>query len=189
MGKLIMWNLVSVDGYFEGTKPWALEWFHHRVQGEALVHILEQLRTADMLIFGRKTYEGMFDYWQNATGDIAGLMNALPKVVFSRTLDRADWNNTRLVSTDPAPAVAGLKAQVKGNILIFGSAELSTALIEAELFDEYRLGLTPVLLGRGRPLFAPSAKKLELTLLEARPISDGMFLLRYAPEARLSAQT
>jgi len=83
-GKLMMWNLVSVDGCFEDETPWSLEWFQRGFNEAALAFALDQLRTGDVLVFGRKTYEGMFDYRPGATGDIAELMNTLPKIVFSR---------------------------------------------------------------------------------------------------------
>src|SRR5512135_1989212 len=102
MSRLIMWNLITLDGYFEGAKPWDLE-FHTSVWGDELERLsIEQLDAADRLIFGRATYEGMAAYWQPATGAVAERMNAIPKVVCSRTLDRADWRNTSLVKGDAA---------------------------------------------------------------------------------------
>jgi dihydrofolate reductase len=181
MGKLMMWNLVSVDGCFEDETPWSLEWFQRGFNEAALAFALDQLRTGDVLVFGRKTYEGMFDDRPGATGDIAELMNTLPKIVFPRALKGSDWNNTRVVAGDPVGFVAELKRQVERNILIFGSAELSMQLMNANLFDEYRLGLTPVVLGRGTPLFRRGAKRKELTLIEAREIALSLLLLRYAP--------
>jgi len=86
-----------------------------------------------------------------------------------------------VVAGDPVRFVAELKRQVERNILIFGSAELSMQLMNANLFDEYRLGLTPVVLGRGTPLFGRGAKQKELTLIEAREIAPSLLLLRYAP--------
>ena len=92
MTKLIMWNLLSLDGYFEGAKSWDLD-FHQSVWGDELERLsLEQLSSADGLLFGRITYEGMAAYWQTATGEIADLMNRLPKVVV--------WTNTRTRQLD-----------------------------------------------------------------------------------------
>lgn len=181
MSKLIMWNLLTLDGFFEGAGSWALDW-HHYVWGDELERIsLEQLRSAEMLLFGRVTYEGMAAYWQTAQGEIASFMNSLPKVVFSRTLDRAEWNNTKLVKGDAASEVLELKRQGQGNIFVFGSAGLSTTLMEQGLFDEYRLGLVPVVLGSGKPLFARSLSRLRLKLLENRQLSSGCVVLRYEP--------
>ena len=181
MSKLIMWNLLSVDGYFEGGKSWELDW-HPYIWGDELERFsLEQLRTAERLLFGRVTYEGMAAYWQAVTGEDAGFMNRLPKVVFSRTLKRAEWANTRLVEGDPIAEIEELKRQGDGNMFVFGSATLSATLTEHGLFDEYRLGVAPVLLGRGRALFEPSSSRLRLQLLEARSLSNGGIILRYEP--------
>lgn len=143
---------------------------------------LEQLRTADRLVFSRVTYEGMATYWQSATGEIADFMNHLPKVVFSRTLERAEWANTKLAKGDLVAEIQDLKRQGDGNMYVFGSANLSASLMERGLFDEYRLGLAPVLLGRGRALFGPSSSRQSLKLLEARSLSSGGVILRYEPQ-------
>ncbi|MDE3136117.1 MAG: dihydrofolate reductase [Acidobacteriota bacterium] len=181
MSRLIMWNALTLDGYFEGTKSWELDW-HKYIWGEELERFsVEQLRSADRLLFGRVTYEGMAAYWQTAEGEVAEFMNRLPKVVFSRTLARADWANTKLVKGDLVAEVKELKRQGNGNTFVFGSSNLSAELIEHGLFDEYRLAVAPVLLGRGKPLFGPIGKRLPLKLLEARPLSNGGVILRYEP--------
>jgi dihydrofolate reductase len=177
--KLIMWNLITLDGCFEGEKNWDLPW-HERLWGEELERFsLDQLQSSDLLLFGRVTYEGMAAYWQAAKGAVADYMNGLPKVVCSRTLQTASWNNSTLVKDNVAEEVASLKQQGNGNMFVFGSANLSKTLIDERLFDEYRLGIAPVLHGRGRPLFTGDGPPLELQLLEARPLSTGCIILRY----------
>ena len=134
-----------------------------------------QLRAAGALIFGRVTYEGMAAHWTKATGEIADGMNAIPKVVFSRTLERADWNNTRLVRGDAVNEVRKLKEEAGGDLYIFGSAELSADLMKHDLFDEYRLCIAPVVLGAGTPLFKPSDEPKRMTIREssgASPAND-----------------
>jgi dihydrofolate reductase len=181
MTKLIMWNLLSLDGYFEGAKSWDLD-FHQSVWGDELERLsLEQLSSADGLLFGRITYEGMAAYWQTATGEIADLMNRLPKVVVSRTLERASWTNTKLIKDDVVAEIKKLKQQDNGNTFVFGSANLSETLLEHALFDEYRLAIAPVLLGCGKPLFPPNSNRLSLKLLDSRTLSNGCVILRYAP--------
>ena len=183
MSKLIMWNLLTLDGFFEGAGSWTLDWLEY-VWGDELESLsLEQLRSAEMLLFGRVTYQGMAAYWQSAQGEVADFMNSLPKVVFSRTLDHADWNNTKLVKGDAASEVLELKRQGERNIFVFGSANLSTTLMEQGLFDEYRLGLVPVVLGTGKSLFGHNLSRLRLKLLEVRPLSLGCVVLRYEPHA------
>lgn len=100
MSKLILWNMLSLDGYFEGATSWDVGWFQSFFSKELEDFSIEQLRRADALLFGRVTYEGMAAYWQTATGEIADYMNSLPKVVFSRTLKHVDWANARLAGID-----------------------------------------------------------------------------------------
>ena len=121
MRKLIMWNLITLDGYFEGAKKWDLDW-HAEVWDEELERIsIEQLHSTDMLLFGRTTYEGMASYWSTAKGEIADLMNNLPKVVFSRTLRTADWVNTTLINDQAVAAVTKFKQQGDGNMFVSGA--------------------------------------------------------------------
>ena len=182
MRKVIMWNLVTLDGFFDGPKIWELDW-HNTVWGEEMEQFsIAQLSTADLLLFGRVTYQGMAEYWPSATGEIADIMNNIPKVVFSRTLERADWNNTRLVKAQAEEEVAKLKQQPGKNILIFGSANLCSTLMQAGLIDEYRLCLVPVVLGGGNPLFKPSPVSMRMKLLEAKQLKTGGVVLFYQPE-------
>jgi len=179
MRKLIMWNLVTLDGFFEGPRAGDID-FHDTVWGEELERFsLEQLRNAGLLLFGRVTYQFMADYWPSEMGEIADLMNSIPKVVFSRTLDRAEWANTELVSANAVERVAELKEQPGRDILIFGSANLASTLTESRLIDEYRIAVAPVLLGSGSPLFKPGLHYVKLRLLEARPLTTGGVILRY----------
>lgn len=188
MRKLIMWNVITLDGYFEGEKNWDLG-FHELVWGKELEDFSnEQLKSADMLIFGETTYTGMADYWIKAEGDavegeIAQYMNTLPKVVCSRKRTTADWNNTTIVK-DAAAEIPQLKHQGNGNMFVFGSGNLSESLMKAELFDEYRLCIAPVFLGKGKLLFNQGIPHTKLTLLEARPLAIGGVILRYAPDGK-----
>jgi dihydrofolate reductase len=181
MRQLIMWNLVTLDGYFEGPKPWDIDW-HNSIWGDELENLsLEQLRSVGMLVFGRRTYEGMASYWPSAEGQVAEFMNSVPKVVFSRTLEKAAWKNTRLVKSDAAEEVVKLKQEPGKDLFIFGSAELSATLARHGLIDEYRLALAPLVLGSGNPLFKPSPQRLPLRLVEARSLKSGGVILRYRP--------
>ena len=182
MPKVIVWNMVTLDGFFEGSKPWEIDW-HEYVWGDELKRFsLDQAKEVGTLLFGRKTYEGMAGYWSTATGEgeVAKFMNSIPKVVFSNTLETADWNNTRLAKGRAEEEVARLKQESGKDLFIFGSADLTDSLTKRGLIDEYRIGLNPLLLGRGTPMFKPSDSRLRLTLLEARPMKSGVVLLRYA---------
>ena len=179
MRKLIMWNLVSLDGFFEGAKSWDLGW-HESVLGDELERLsIDQLKSADMLLFGRVTYEGMAGYWPSAKGEVADRMNNIRKVVFSRTLEKASWNNTKLVKGNAAEEVAKLKEQNGKDLFVFGSANLSSTLMRHHLIDEYRLCIAPIVLGAGTPLFKASPETMKLKLIEAKPLKSGGVILRY----------
>ncbi len=188
MRKLIMWNVITLDGYFQGEKDWDLS-FHQLVWGEELEKIvLEQLGSADMLVFGETTYKGMEEYWskgegKNDEGETTGYMNNLPKIVCSRTLEKAEWNNTTIVR-DAVAEISKLKQEGNGNMFVFGSSILSESLINANLFDEYRLAIAPVLLGKGRLLFNSGLNYQKLNLLEAKQLSTGGVILKYTPESK-----
>ena len=181
MRRLIMWNLITLDGYFEGPQPWDLDW-HNEVWGDELERFsLEQLATADLLIFGRATYQGMAAYWPTASGEVAERMNGIAKIVYSRTLETAEWANTTLIGELDADGVQRIKEEGDGAALVFGSGALSAALMEADLFDEYRILVAPVVLGAGTLLFGRGLPRRRLELLEAQPLESGAVILRYAP--------
>jgi len=182
-----MWNLVTLDGFFEGPKSWELDW-HDSVWGDELEkYSIEQSKSTGMLLFGRVTYEGMASYWPSQKCEIADFMNTIPKIVFSKTMKKAEWNNTTLVKGNAVEEVAKLKRQPGKNMFVFGSANLSSTLLEHDLFDEINLALAPVILGRGNPLFKASPDRLKMKLLEARPLKSGGVILRYEPERKHKA--
>jgi dihydrofolate reductase len=170
--------MLTLDGRFEGPGQ-DISWFLFDEELER--YILETQQTADTLLFGRVTYEGMASYWPTAVGVIADFMNAIPKVVFSRTLDTADWNNSRLVKDNVAEEVRRLKAQPGGDIFVFGSADFADTLFEHGLVDEVRIGLNPVVLGSGTPFFKDSPHRRQLQLLQLRPLKSGVVILHYQP--------
>ncbi len=179
MRKLIMWNLITLDGYFEGNKNWDLS-FHNGVWGSELEKMsIEQLNAADYLVFGRVTYEGMAAYWTKEEGEIADLMNKIPKLVFSRTLKSADWNNSTLINENASAEIEKLKAQGGKDMYVFGSANLSKTFINDDLFDEYRIAIAPVILGSGRPLFSQGISSKNLTLISAKQLLTGAVVLKY----------
>jgi dihydrofolate reductase len=189
MRRLIMWNLETVDGYFNGAQPWQLD-FHTTVWGPELEALINEYHVhTEGLLFGRTTYEGMAAYWGAGTekGPIADFMNRIPKTVFSSTLKEATWNNTRLIRSDAAAAVAALKQEGNGNLYVFGSAKLCDTLVRHNLFDEYRICIAPILIGTGEPLFKQGIGQQNLSLLEARALKTGAVILRYAPAPKPAA--
>lgn len=181
MRKLILFNMISLDGLFCGPNG-DLEW--HRVDDEFNDFAIQQLDSAGGLIFGRVTYEMMAAFWSSEYAlqtdpDVARRMNAMPKIVASRTLESAGWNNTRLVKTDITAEIFRLKQQEGGDLFVFGSANLAATLMREGLIDEYRLMVNPVVLGAGRSLFEGLDQPLEFELSWSRVFNNGNVLLVY----------
>ncbi len=181
MRKLFSFNMVSLDGFFEGASKWDLSW--HSVDAEFNEFAIAQLNEIGALLFGRVTYEGMASYWSSpdaAKNDpvVAGLMNQIPKIVFSKTLDKAEWKNTQLVKDHVADEISKLKKQSGKDLAIFGSANLMSGLMRMDLIDEHRVMVNPVILGSGTPLFQ-TKDKINLKLLKTRSFNNGNILLTY----------
>jgi dihydrofolate reductase len=182
MRKLIMWNAITLDGYFEGDKNWDLS-FHETFWGPELEkRSIEQLNAADYIVYGRITYEGMAAYWKPAKGKTAELMNEIPKLVFSRTLKSVDWNNSTLIKGDASAEISKLKAQGDGDMFVFGSGNLSSTFINDNLFDEYRIIVAPVIAGSGRPLFQNGIAQRLLTLVSSQQLLTGGLILTFKPK-------
>jgi dihydrofolate reductase len=186
MRKVILFNLVSLDGFFAGPDG-DLDW--HVVDEEFNEFAEEQLKSMDSILFGRVTFQMMAGYWPTpgaTTNDpsIAGLMNSVSKIVFSRTLEKADWQNTRLVKEDAAEEVSKLKQQPGKDLVIFGSADLASSLTKLGLIDEYRVLVNPVILGDGKPLFKGVSDRIKLKLVKSRTFGSGKVLLYYQPGNR-----
>ena len=179
MARLIMWNLMTLDGMVEGPNR-DISW-HEDVWGKELEALsTEQLNAAGGLMFGRVTYELMANYFSTASGEIPDFMNAAPKYVFSRTLTGSDWNNTQMFGADVSGTVARLKRESSKDIFLFGSADLAASLMPQGLIDEFRIAVTPVILGGGTPLFKPG-ERVKLKLIDSRAHSTGVVILRYQP--------
>ncbi|HEX8814037.1 MAG TPA: dihydrofolate reductase family protein [Terriglobales bacterium] len=180
MPRLIVSNIMSLDGFFESAEK-KLDWFQR--DEDFFSYARDMLRATETLIFGRLTYEHMAAYWPSAPKEeIADAMNNLPKIVFTRTLTKAAWNNTRLINTDPAEEIARLKRQPGGKTLtLLGSAALASYLLQKNLIDEYRVILIPVLLGRGTPMFHGINEWVHFKLERTTPLKSGTIVLYYQP--------
>ena len=183
MSTIIFFMLTSLDGYFEGPDR-DINW--HHVDDEFNDFAIQQTGEFGALLFGRVTYELMTSYWPTETAKrndpvVAGLMNSLPKIVFSKTLKKVEWENTTLVKDNFVEAVSKLKQEAGKDIAIFGSSDLAVTFIEHGLIDEYRIMVNPVVLGDGKPLFKGIKNKLELKLLKTRTFKSGNVLLYYQP--------
>lgn len=175
---------VSIDGYIEGPKR-EIDW--HIVDDEFNAYAVETLRASDVLIMGRRTYELMADYWPTAPANdpvVKERMNGTPKLVFSTTLKRVDWQNSRLATGSIADEVARLK-QVPGDGLLWvGGSDLAVSFLEQGLMDELRIILTPILLGAGKTVFDAIKKRYAFKLLSTRSFKSGNVVLTYEPAIR-----
>jgi dihydrofolate reductase len=177
MRKVIVSNLMSLDGFFEGPNH-ELDWFV--VDEEFFAYARDMLRGVDTILFGRKTYQHMADYWPSAPAEeIADQMNNLPKIVFSRTLESAEWQNSTLVKNDAVAEISKLKQLPGKDLVILGSASLASFLLQRGLIDEYRVILNPVLLGSGSPLFQDVKQRLRLKLSRTKLFGSGVVVLYY----------
>jgi dihydrofolate reductase len=182
MGKLSVSQFVSADGVIED--PVGMEelgrgdWTSSGSSGpEGWEWLLDQIRDADAFLMGRRTYEGYVAAWPERDGEYADKLNAMPKYVVSGTLRDPPWSNTTVIGLDD---VRGLKDR-HGEIMIHGSAQLTGALLEAGLIDEFRMMVFPVVVGKGKRYFGDPGRAVNLSLLDSRAVGEGVQLVVYAP--------
>jgi dihydrofolate reductase len=184
MRSLIVFNHVSLDGYFvdkKGDMRWA-----HKQDPEWNEFVAGNARGGGVLLFGRVTYEMMATYWptpmaaQNSPA-VAERMNNLQKVVFSRTLDKASWNNTKLVKGDLATEVRKMKQEPGEGLVIMGSGTIVSQLAQEGLIDEFQIVVCPIVIGSGRTLFEGVKEKLSLKLTKSRTFGNGNVYTCYQP--------
>ena len=183
MRKLLEFNMVSLDGYFEGPDR-DISW--HNVDAEFNEYAVAMLDSVDLLLFGRVTYELMVRFWPTPEvikNDplVATRMNSLAKIVFSRTLGKAEWHNTRLVKEKIEEEINKLKQGPGKDMVILGSGSIVSELAPPGLIDEHRIMVNPVILGKGKPLFKGINNKLELELTHSKTFKSGNVLLYYRP--------
>jgi len=183
MRKVLFFMLTSLDGYFEGPNR-DISW--HNADNEFNEFAIKQTGEFGAFLFGRVTYELMASYWPTEVAKrddpiVAGLMNSLPKIVFSKTLEKVDWENTRLVKENFVEVISMLKQEAGKDIAIFGSSDLTVTLMEHALVDEYRIMVNPVVLGNGKPLFKGIKNKINLKLIKTKTFKSGNVLLCYEP--------
>jgi dihydrofolate reductase len=184
MRTLSSFIMTTLDGFYAGPNE-EFDW--PNVDDEFIRFSISQINDADAILFGRRTYEALASYWptpQSQRNDpaLTRLMNGMPKIVFSSTLERADWENTTLVTGDLAAEVTKLKDQPGKELIVFGSQELTGNLIRLGRLDELRVMVNPVTLSQGRSMFQSMAGRVRLRLLQTRVFSgSGNVLLTYEP--------
>jgi dihydrofolate reductase len=183
MRKVIFYMLTSIDGFYEGPNR-EIDW--HNVDEEYNDFAIDFLDHVDLLLFGRLTYELMAGYWPTEAAKrddpvVASKMNGLSKIVFSRTLEKAEWENTRLVRSYVPEEVLRIKGEEGKDIAIFGSSDLVVSLIRFNLIDEFRIMVNPIVLGKGKSVFAGIEGRYRLKLKNMRAFESGNVLLYYEP--------
>lgn len=180
MRKLFWQMSVTLDGFMEGPNR-ELNDTAEVVDEDFDRYATEMLNSIDAILLGRVTYQLFADYWPSATGPDADKLNELPKIVFSRTLEKVEWNNSRLIKENVAQEVEGLMQQKGKDLALFGSADLASTFIRLGLIDVYRIFVTPVVLGRGSPMFKEIQDRIDLKLLKATTWGSGVVALYYQP--------
>lgn len=185
MGKIIVTEFVSLDGIMEdpgGAEKWKHGgWSFGFWNEEAQKYKFDELFDTNALLLGRVTYEGFAAAWPAMTDEdgFADRMNSLPKYVVSTTLNKVEWNNSRLINENVIEKITNLKEETEENIVIHGSASLINSLIPHSLIDEYRLMVFPVILGSGKRLFTEQVNMNKLKLLESKTLDSGVVILHY----------
>jgi dihydrofolate reductase len=192
MGRIVVTEFVSLDGVMEdpgGAENfkyggWSFE-FSRGDEGEKFK--LDETLASDALLLGRVTYEGFADAWPSREGEFADKFNNMPKYVVSSTLKEPDWNNSTVIDGDVPAAIAKLKQDFDGELVVHGSARLVQALLENDLVDELRLMVFPVVLGSGKRVFGDTSDKKPLRLTDSKTVGDGVEILVYEPARSAAA--
>jgi dihydrofolate reductase len=184
VGKIVVTEFVSLDGVVEdpgGAEDFKYGgWSFEFDRGDAGNKFkLDETMASDALLLGRVTYQGFADAWPSREGEFADKFNNMPKYVVSSTLQDPAWTNTTVIGGDLAEAVAKIKNEHDGDVVVHGSATLAQALIEQDLVDELRLMVFPVVLGAGRRLFGETSDKKRLRLVDSQVVGDGVAILIY----------
>jgi dihydrofolate reductase len=186
MGRIVVTEFVSLDGVVEdpgGSEDfqyggWSFE-FDRGAEGNAFK--LDETRASAALLLGRVTYEGFAEAWPSREGEFADKFNSMPKYVVSSTLEQPEWTNSTVLDADDLEAaVAKLKQESDGDVVVHGSAQLAQALLQRDLVDELRLMVFPVVLGTGKRLFGDPGEKKKLRLVDSKVVGDGVVILTYA---------
>lgn len=183
MRKLIVFNFITLNGYFKGPNK-DISW--HRHGAEENEYGADMLKSGNTLLFGRVTYELMASYWQspdaiNNDPVVAERMNKADKIVFSKTLEKADWNNTKLMKDNIVEEIKKMKQTSGKDMALLGSGSILTQFADHGLIDEYQIMVDPVALGDGTPILKGIKHPLNLKLITSRIFKSGVVLLCYQP--------
>ena len=184
MRNLAVFNTITLDGYFvdaDGGMRWA---YNPTKDPEWDAFVEGNARGSGILVFGRLTYQLMASFWPtpagiNAYPVVAERMNSAPKVVFSRTLGKPEWNNTTVLKGNPVDEIRSLKNNSDRDLVILGSGSIVRQLAPEGLIDEYQIVIAPVVLGGGKTMFDDIKNGPTLKLVQTRSFANGNVFLRY----------
>ena len=182
MRKLTVFNFISLNGYFKGANG-DISWAHSRPESD---YGAEMLKAGNTLLFGRVTYEMMVQFWptpeaMKSSPEIAEGMNKAEKIVFSRTLDKVEWSNARLMKDNIVEEIKKMKQTPGNNMTLLGSGSIVSQFADAGLIDEFQILVHPVALPEGTPILKDIKNTLELKLTNSRIFDSGNLLLVYQP--------
>jgi dihydrofolate reductase len=185
MRKLIALQLMSLDGVVEAPEEWAFSYSNEEMEAANA----KGMAASDALLLGRTTYEGLAAFWPHQPGGtpMVDYINSVRKFVVSTTLEEAGWNNSTLIGENPLENIAELKRQPGKDITIIGSAALVRSLLEADLLDELRLMVHPLVLGGGKRLFEDGGEQETLELVSSETFGTGVVSLAYRPSGERNA--
>ena len=183
MKNLSVFNFITLNGYYKGANE-EIDW--HKHSEEDAEYSAESLKAGNILLFGRVTYEMMAGFWPSPMAlenfpTVAEGMNKAEKIVFSKTLKKADWQNTRIISDNILDEIRKLKEVAGKDMTLLGSGSILNQMAEAGLIDEYQIMIDPVAIARGTPIFQNIKHQLDLKLTNTRTFKNGAVLLCYRP--------
>jgi dihydrofolate reductase len=192
MRKVLLSTHVTLDGFMAGPNS-ELDWHFANWNDEMEKHVNDQRSEFDAILVGRVTYEGMAKHWTAQAADplaakkdvdFAKWMNELPKVVFSKTLLKLEWNNSRLAGENITEEISKMKREPGKDMIMWGGVGIVSTFIQLGLIDEFQIWVAPVVLGKGKPLFSNIKKGFDLELIKTKKFSNGVILNNYRPKTQ-----
>lgn len=184
MAKLTSFNFITLDGHLEGPEKGNINWHNHGI--EETEYASQNLHSGNVLLFGRITYQMMASYWPTPIAlesdpSVAEGMNSAEKIVFSKTMAKAEWNNTRLIKGNIAKEIKKLKQNSQKDMTLLGSGSIVSQFAEKNLIDEYQVMIDPVVIGSGNSIFKGIVHQLHLKLINTKTYKSGVVILCYQP--------
>jgi dihydrofolate reductase len=187
MKKLKLQVQISVDGFIAGPNG-EMDWLTWSATKDFIQYVTELTDSCDTMLLGRKLADGFIPYWTDITTrpedqqySFARKMVDMPKIVFSRTLNKSNWDNTEIAKNDLVIEINNLKQQAGKDIVMYGGAEFVSSVTKAGLIDEYHLFVNPAAAGKGMSIFADLEKPRQLSLEKTTPLKNGIVVLCYKP--------